>query len=128
MLLIEDDGLVRETYEEALRSKGHLVTAVPTGKDGLSAFGAHGFDLVITDLSMPGMSGLELAQQVKQIDPAVRIILISGWGNPDEEEVARAGIDHVLSKPCLLQELVSAVEQVLRGPTSDAAPVSHPRS
>jgi CheY-like chemotaxis protein/GAF domain-containing protein len=111
ILLIEDDDLVRQTFEDALSFEGHRVTAVGSAQRALTALDEQHFDLVITDLSMPGMSGLELARRVKQREVAIPVVLISGWVQ-DDRQVAAAGIDLVVGKPCAIEELLAAVATV----------------
>jgi CheY-like chemotaxis protein len=116
ILLVEDDDLVRGTFEEILASRGHKVAAVPTGAKGLSIFGEGGFDLVITDLGVPDMSGFDVAKGVKRLDPATPVVLVSGWAVQQESgEVREAGIEYVLPKPCPLEDLLETIQKALRG-------------
>lgn len=112
ILLIEDDDLVRQTFEDALSFEGHRVTAVGSAPRALAALDAGRYDLVITDLSMPGMSGLELARRVKQREGEVLpVVLISGWVQQDEQ-LTDASVDVVVGKPCSIDELLAAVATV----------------
>ncbi|MCP3978911.1 MAG: response regulator [bacterium] len=114
ILLVEDDAGVREIYEEVLRSCGHEVSCAGNGVEALNRFEQGTFDVVVTDLSMPGMSGLDLARSVKQRVPGLPIVLFSGWAlHQKKEEIDEAGIDCVLSKPCLNETLLDAIHQVL---------------
>jgi signal transduction histidine kinase/CheY-like chemotaxis protein len=115
ILVIEDDELSRELLKKALSMNGHQIEEVPEGAEGLSKFKADNFDLVITDLSMPGISGWEVAKGVKEKNPRVPVILLSGWAIlQDEEELKKAGVDFVLSKPCSIDELHRTVDEALR--------------
>ena len=85
VLYIEDNPLVREIMCEVLAEGCRDVTAVATGEEGLSAIHARQFDIVVTDVSLPAMSGLEFARQVKLICPTMPIILASGYPlNPED--------------------------------------------
>jgi CheY-like chemotaxis protein len=76
----------------------------------LSLFRPGLFDLVITDLCMKGMSGLDLARALKETDPRVRIILCSGWAlQQRSEELEEAGVHVVLQKPILVADLERAI-------------------
>ncbi|UCF67138.1 MAG: response regulator [Acidobacteriota bacterium] len=115
LLFAEDDDLVRDVFVEALRMNGHDVVAVRDGDHAARRIETDRFDLVVTDLSMPGLSGFELAGLVKQHQPDTSIILLSGWAvQQDEERVRQAGIDRVLAKPCLVEELLDAVHEIVR--------------
>jgi CheY-like chemotaxis protein len=78
ILVVDDDRLFREMLSEALRSEGHPVTTAVDGADGLHEFKTSGFDVVITDLEMPRLSGQELAAAVKALSPGTVVIAVSG--------------------------------------------------
>ena len=87
------------------------------------------FDLVITDLSMPGVSGWDVAKQVKTTSPSTRVMLLSGWSvQLDPEQIKAAGIDLVLSKPVQIDELVQAVQRLLCDQRSGPQPVGEKSS
>ncbi|MGE5894061.1 MAG: ATP-binding protein, partial [bacterium] len=114
VLVIDDSDQNRMISQEALTIAGHDVVCAETGMQGLSLFEQEHFDVIITDLSMAGLSGLEVAKRAKKIDPQVPIILLSGWAAQQDQEQLRAdGIDYVLSKPCSLDRLQGAVDEAL---------------
>jgi len=117
LLLVDDEPAVREVYGDALRVAGHQVVTAIHGEEALSRFGSGSFDLVVTDLSLGGMSGFEVARRVKQLNPSVPVILLTGWAVEQHEDLVRdAGIDAVLIKPCRLEDLFSAVQEAIRAP------------
>jgi two-component system cell cycle response regulator CpdR len=79
VLYVEDNALVREITCELLADGLRDVVAVATGEEALSAFRAQPFDLVVTDVSLPAMSGVELVRRIQSIDPTLPIILASGY-------------------------------------------------
>ena len=86
------------------------------GSDALAALSRRTFDLVITDLSMQEMSGLEVARGVKDRHPDLPVVLLSGWAvQQDSEEVRQSGVDLVLSKPCSMDRLFEAVQFFMQG-------------
>jgi signal transduction histidine kinase/DNA-binding response OmpR family regulator len=116
ILLVDDDAMVRETHAEVLGSGGHEVVAVSSGTEAVERSREQDFDLVITDLSMPGISGLDLATEVKRVHPGLPVVLLSGWAMQElEEKVKEAGIDHILVKPCLMEDLLEVVQTSARG-------------
>ncbi|MCZ6695773.1 MAG: response regulator [Acidobacteria bacterium] len=125
ILLVEDEDAVRAVYAEALIEAGHQVEAVSDGEAAISIFEKGKFDLVITDLSMDGMSGFEVSKEVKKQEPAIPVILLSGWAiEQQEDEVRQAGIDSILIKPCLLDTLRDAVQKALNPDTGSEARVA----
>jgi signal transduction histidine kinase/CheY-like chemotaxis protein len=119
ILLVDDDETVRETNVEILTAGGHRVVSVAGGRQALEACAKQSFDLLITDLSMPGMSGMELATELKRSHADLPVLLFSGWAVQEQEEkVKEAGIDHILVKPCLMEDLLDAVQRAVASPVS----------
>ncbi len=117
VLFVDDEPAVRDAYAEALRTDGHDVVTASHGEEALSLFQKGTFDLVLTDLSMGGMSGFEVARRARTINPAVPVVLLTGWViDRGDERVRNAGIASVLIKPCPLEDLCSAVQEALRHP------------
>lgn len=79
VLYIEDNALVREITSDLLAQDMREIVAVATAEEALSVFKAGRFDLVVTDVSLPAMSGLDLVRHLKEIAPSVPIILASGY-------------------------------------------------
>jgi PAS domain S-box-containing protein len=106
ILVVEDEAPVRNLVAKLLRSEGHEVIAKAEGSEALESFAKQSFDIVFTDLGMPGLSGWEVAAQVRARDASVPIVLVTGWGTKVEEEKLReSGVTHVITKPFRLEEL-----------------------
>ncbi|MDD5559371.1 ATP-binding protein [Candidatus Methylomirabilis sp.] len=124
-LVIDDVPFIAETLVQLLCAMGHEAEAVASGEEGLARLEAGDFDLVITDLSMPGMSGWEVASVVKARWPRLPVILITGWGEVvEDEQMAISGVDLILPKPFTNEQLLQAIAQALavseeRRPSSD---------
>lgn len=113
ILLVEDKPLVREVIREHLLRQGHHVETAADGKQGLDRFLAGRYDLVITDLAMPVMSGEQLAMEIKRIAPNKPIILLTGFGDPRLAQSAYTElVDHVLIKPVTHYALRQAIAKV----------------
>lgn len=109
ILVVDDDPSLRELLAEFLERRGFEVRTAQDGRAGLNAMGECHFDVILSDFRMPGMSGLEMAAVVRQTDPTIPIILITGDAYTLESEaVTRAGITRVLPKPIKLNELLNA--------------------
>jgi len=116
VLLVEDDEDNRELMAEVLASSGCDVVSVPNGQEGLAKVAAAPFDVVVTDVGMPGMGGLELAKAVRAMAPAVAIVVVTGWAERDDIASARGKhVDAVLIKPVEPDALTQTVTDVARG-------------
>jgi len=79
ILYIEDNSLVREITSELLANEQREVVAVGSAEEGIAAFGRRTYDVLITDVNLPAMSGMEFVRQVLRDDPKARIIITSGY-------------------------------------------------
>jgi signal transduction histidine kinase/CBS domain-containing protein len=115
VLVIEDVKEIREVLVDLLQRQGHSVVHCADGSSGLGRLQEQAFDLVLTDLGMPGTSGWEVAKVAKLSRPGSSVILITGWGDQIDPEEARArGIDFILTKPFTLEDVTSVVAQALQ--------------
>ena len=93
----------------------HNVTAAADGSAGIKAFRAGNYNIVFTDLGMPEISGWEVAQRIKAIDPSVTMVLVTGWGiQLDENELKKRKIDCVISKPFQIKQILELVSKALQ--------------
>lgn len=119
ILFVDDEAALAELTRQRLSGLGYRVEAHTAPMEALAAFEADpaGFDLVVSDLSMPRMSGLVLARRLREIRPQLPIILCTGFSEQADEAAARAaGVRAFLFKPLLLHELAHAVRRVLDEP------------
>jgi signal transduction histidine kinase/ActR/RegA family two-component response regulator len=114
ILVIEDEQSVSETLREILLFAGHEVTTVPNGTEGLSSFDQDSFDIVITDLGMPGVSGFDVARSVKQRREKTPDILITGWElQLKKQDLQARGIDFLINKPFQMNQVLNTVQEAL---------------
>lgn len=100
ILVLDDEENICEILREFLSRDGHEVVTARRGEDGLELLEKRPFDILITDLNMPGVSGWELARQVRRDAPETLIIMLTGWGSQVEHLNRRERIiDHILHKP-----------------------------
>ena len=116
ILLVDDEEALRNAAEKILIKEGYRVTAVATGEDGLARFKADGADLLITDLMLPDLDGIEVLRRAKQLRPGVEVIMITGHGSIEKAiEATRLGaydfIEKPLDKTHLLKAISKAVER-----------------
>ena len=110
VLYVEDNALVRELTVELLADGKRQITAVATAEEALS-LEPHRFDLVITDVSLPGISGVELARRLQGVDASLPIILVSGYRLDTEEFRLGANI-RAITKPFGSPELEALIQEL----------------
>ena len=108
VLLIDDQPDVRESVSDMLKALGHDVTVAADGQSGLRLVEDGEFDVVLTDLKMPGIDGLEVAKRVRAGHPNLPVILLTGWGTLFENAEPEA-VSMVLPKPPTLHSLSEAI-------------------
>ena len=117
ILLIDDDEAFRSMLRRALQRRGHTVVEAPEGAAALRSLGSHSVDLVITDIVMPNMDGIETIRALRASHPGLKVIAMSGGGRVRPEgylETATAfGAVRVFSKPFDTEELLAAVDDAL---------------
>lgn len=118
VLLVEDDDDNRELIAEVLEASGWEVVSAATGQEGLKALSEQAVDVVLTDVGMPGMGGLEMARAAKAIAPSVPVVVVTGW--TDDVDVAQAHgrreVDAVLVKPIDPDALLGTVGDLAARP------------
>jgi DNA-binding NtrC family response regulator len=114
ILFIDDDPAGREVALFNLRKAGHEVIPAEDGEQGLSAFAASPFDLVITDLKMPGIPGMEVLRKIRAGSPDVPVLVITAFGNVETAVAAmKEGAYDFIGKPFHRDQLLLAVEKAL---------------
>jgi CheY-like chemotaxis protein len=130
ILLIDDDGDFRTVTAEILRQAGYTVDLASDGKAGLALYHAGRHDMIITDIVMPEMEGLELVKALRHAAPRPRVIGISGDSKFSESIYLPAaklfGAQRSLAKPIRPDVLLQAVAEVLAEPAPPTMP--HPQS
>ncbi|MGE3303099.1 MAG: cell cycle two-component system response regulator CpdR [Hyphomonadaceae bacterium] len=114
ILLAEDDDSLRVFLKSSLGRAGHDVEAYPDGDTAWEALERGSYDLLLTDIVMPGLDGIELARRAADVDPAMKIVFITGFAAVALSQGSPAPRDaKVLSKPFHLKDLVAEVERVM---------------
>ena len=112
VLVIENEDDIRCLLTDILTSDGHKVVSASNGVDALEIFNQEPFDLVLTDLGMPVMSGWEVASAIKELAPEVIIAIITGWGSQfDPSELKKNGVDIVVNKPFRVNQILNLVQE-----------------
>ena len=113
ILVVDDEPTVSEAIKMMLEHDGHKVQTANSGREALTMLEPGRFDLVTTDFSMPEMKGDALAAAIKQRLPNQRVLMISGNGLSKSSGDPLTGVDLVIGKPFLLEDLREAIAKVL---------------
>ncbi|MBI1387170.1 MAG: response regulator [bacterium] len=112
ILLVDDDERVRKTLRIHITKAGHVLHEADNGQDGWSEFQNSVFDLVLCDIRMPRLNGIELVKLIRQINPRVPVVMLSGFMESTVvEEALAAGATDYLSKPVQKSELLGKIDQ-----------------
>jgi CheY-like chemotaxis protein len=100
ILVVDDDPVVGKSFDHVLSSKGYAVVTAADGAEALRKIAAEEYDLVFTDIKMPGMDGLAVAQHIRDHQPWLPVVIVSGYATQENEARAMAaGVSAVLHKP-----------------------------
>jgi DNA-binding NtrC family response regulator len=115
ILLVEDELNVAKGLEMVLSDEGYGVKTAPTGRTALNMFMGNGFDLVVSDLRLPDIDGLEVIKNIKEQRPEVKVIIITGYPSVSSAvDAVRIGVMDYLRKPFTDDELVRAVRSAFK--------------
>jgi len=132
VLLIDDDPAMRSMLVRALTRAGYVVHQAGDGREGLKVLDGHEVSLVVTDIIMPDVEGVELIFRLKKTHPGLPVIAMSGGGRMSPKgylDVAKScGAARTISKPFDLQQLLDAIAELLAGSTKPAPPGSEPEA
>jgi two-component system response regulator AtoC len=113
ILVVDDEQLVRYSIKEALEQEGFVVSAASQARDGLTLMEQKEFDVVISDLRMPGLSGLELLQKIKEMQLTPEVILITAYGTIESAvEAMKMGAYDYVTKPFEIDELIVILKRI----------------
>ena len=124
ILVVDDDPIVAKSFNRVLAAKGYAVITAENGEDALAKLGAEKYDLVYTDIKMPGMSGIEVAEKVKASQPWLPVVIITGYGTQADQARAEAvGVSSFLNKPLSPEMIESSAFEAMAALHSAPAPV-----
>ncbi|APR84094.1 sigma-54 dependent DNA-binding response regulator [Minicystis rosea] len=117
ILVIDDEPDIRETLDMVLALAGYEVSTAASGISAIERMKTEHFDLVITDLRMPGLSGIDTVEALRKLDPGLAVIVVSGYASEDATARCLAqGALCVMNKPFQLDELLQVVKDALPPP------------
>ncbi len=114
ILVIDDESIVQDSCKRILVPAGYRLESASTGQEGLGKLGESSYDLVITDLKMPGISGMDALKKIKHDNPDIGIIMITGYATTETAvEAMKLGAFDYLPKPFTPDELMATVSNAL---------------
>jgi len=114
ILLVDDEEMIRRSFSDDLNDEGFIVSTAASGEEAVEHLRACTFSLVVTDLMMEGINGLQVLKEAKAIDYYTGVIILTGFGDMNSAiEALRLGADDFLMKPCSTEELVIRINRCL---------------
>ena len=113
LFLIEDDEHVAQVLADAFTSQGHATAITYTGEDGLAYLTRERPDAVVLDVRLPRLNGVEVLRQIRETDPTLPVIIMTGLATPGEiAEVRRLGVTEIIEKPEVLRHFSEALARI----------------
>jgi len=123
VLVIDDDPIVSKSFDRVLARKGYVVVSAENGAEALKKFSSEEYDAVFTDIKMPGMDGLEVAERLRAKRPWTPVVIITGYGSAENEKRAEAaGVSAFLRKPLSPEMIETSLEEAVAAVPAEAAP------
>ena len=123
VLVVDDDAVVGKSFNRVLSNKGYIVTTAQNAHEALKQIREQEFDVVFTDIKMPGMDGVELAERVKASRPWTPVVIITGYGTTENEVRAKAaGVSDFMRKPLSPEMIEESAAHALRQPALTVVP------
>jgi two-component system, NtrC family, response regulator AtoC len=121
ILVIEDQEDLAELYETTLKAAGYGVRLALTGEEGVAEFQAHGADVVVLDMTLPEMNGVEVLKQVREINASVPVIVITGETHAEmRRQCEMLGVQDHLPKPVNYDAMLMTIRLALETPPEEA--------
>jgi len=123
VLVVDDDPVVGKSFDRVLSARGYAVITAANGQEALNKLSRENYDVVFTDIRMPGMNGLEVAERVKASQPWLPVVIVTGYGTEANEARAEAaGVCGFLHKPLSPAMIESSTQQALLEKDAAAGP------
>jgi len=123
VLVIDDDAVVGHSFDRVLSQKGYDVHTALTGEEGLDDIAARNYDIVFTDIKMPGIDGIEVAERIRRKCPWTPVVVITGYGTDENEARASVlGVSGFVRKPLTPEMIESVTRKALETPVAPMAP------
>jgi DNA-binding NtrC family response regulator len=132
VLVVDDDAVIGHSFDRVLTDKGYEVNTALSGEEALKKVGSNGYDLVFTDIKMPGMDGLEVARRVKEMNPWLPVVVVTGYGTEaneaQAEEIGVSGFLHKPLSPDVIEEITRQTLQERPATSAMEQPATDPEA
>ena len=129
VLVIDDDAVVGRSFDRVLSDKGYEVDTARNGEEGLKDMEFQEYDVVFTDIKMPGMDGLEVAERIKARCPWTPVVVITGYGTEENEARAHVlGVNGFVRKPLTPEMIESVTLKALEKPVAELEAANEPEA
>ena len=123
VLVVDDDPVVRKSFDRVLSNKGYAVITAENGEEALRKLSDEKYDVIYSDIRMPGMSGLEVAEEIKARQPWTPVVIITGYGTDAAEARAKAaGVSSFLHKPLSQEMIEDSARDAVAAPAATPEP------
>ncbi len=115
-LVVDDNEDIRDVFCRLIERAGHLASTATDGQEAVETLQGEGFDVMLLDLTMPRMNGVDVVRWLREhpdVAPAMRIVVISAWAGEHRAVLQELGIDTVMQKPLRIQQLTDLIEETL---------------
>ena len=114
VLVVDDDPIVGQCFDQVLAPKGYAVIRASSGAEALARLASEEYDVVYTDIKMPGMSGIEVARRVRASAPWLPVVIVTGYGSQQNQaEAAQIGVTDFLAKPLSPEVIWESADSIL---------------
>jgi len=129
VLVIDDDAVVGRSFDRVLSDKGYEVDTARNGEEGLKDIESQDYDVIFTDIKMPGMDGLEVAERIKARCPWTPVVVITGYGTQENEARAHVlGVNGFVRKPLTPEMIESVTLKALEKPAIGPEAANEPKA
>ena len=112
-LIVEDEARIRDLFTQFLKMKGYRIIEAKDGQEAVEAVRQQFFDLVIMDVKMPRVGGIDALRQIRMTSPSTKVLFITGFGLTEEiEAVLQEGIVECIRKPFTFEQLITTVQRI----------------
>jgi len=126
ILIVDDDPRIQILLQQLLKAKGHEGFVAENGACAIEVVRKHAFDLIITDLRMPKMNGMDLLREVKALYPDLPVLMVTAYASDETTvESVKLGVFDYMDKPFKIDDLMSAIDRALSAPRGEKRAVDH---
>lgn len=127
VLIVDDDPVISKSFDRVLAEWGYAVISAQNGNEALDKLAREDYDAVFTDIKMPGMSGIEVAQHIKATRPWLPVVIVTGYGSDENEARAkRAGVNAFLRKPLSPEMIEQSAREAFAAAAAAVTPAAVP--